>query len=44
VQAARSLGISFGDMPEGDCPFTTPREIEHRFETVEAALGEAVGV
>lgn len=44
VQAARALGISFGDATEGDCPFGTTSAIEERLESVEAALGEMVGV
>ena len=48
VQAARALGISFGDMTEGECPFGTTGAVEdtgeigHRLEAVEAVLDEAV--
>ena len=47
VQAARALGISFGDKPPDDCPFVSYQEmvheIESRLETAESAVVEAVG-
>lgn len=52
VQAARALGVSFGDKSTIDCPFTTFQEmvqdIEARLETAETAAevalnGEVVG-
>ncbi len=46
VQAARALGISFGDRPTDECPFSSFREmtskIETRLEEAETALAECV--
>jgi len=44
VQAARALGVSFGDTPGDDCPFATASQIETNLESVEAALVEAACV
>ncbi|MCG8587272.1 MAG: hypothetical protein MI757_21415 [Pirellulales bacterium] len=43
VQAARALGISFGDVPEIDCPIGTQSQIEERLDLAAAALGEMAG-
>ncbi|MEX2316798.1 MAG: ATP-dependent 6-phosphofructokinase [Pirellulales bacterium] len=49
VQAARALGISFGDRPTDECPFGSFKkmvdDIEHRLDTAEMAVvaaGDAV--
>jgi hypothetical protein len=48
VQAARALGISFGDRPADECPFASYRktvgEIESRLDTVEAQAACAAAI
>ena len=47
VQAARALGISFGDRATDECPFDSFKkmvdDIESRLETAELAVVEAGG-
>ena len=42
VQAARALGISFGDRPATDSPFALPEETLDRVDAIEEQLEEAL--